>query len=98
MYIVLLNYTAPLERIDEAIPAHVEWLNEHYAAGRFMASGRREPRTGGVILTRDMPHEVLTELVASDPFARLDLAYHDIIQFSPSKYAHELKGLEHLFA
>ena len=93
MYVIILNYVAPLERVDEAIPAHLQWLDEHYDAGHFLASGRREPRTGGVILARDMPPELLAELVAADPFARLGLAHHEVIRFDPSKCAHELEGL-----
>ncbi len=46
--IVILTYIKPLEEIDEAIPAHVEWLKKGYAEGLFMTSGRRISRNGGV--------------------------------------------------
>ena len=45
MYVILIDYTSELEDIDSALDAHKIWLNENYAAGRFLASGRREPRT-----------------------------------------------------
>ena len=50
IYVVVLTYIKPLEEVDRAIPAHIEWLKKGYADGLFLASGRRIPRTGGVIL------------------------------------------------
>lgn len=50
VYIVILTYIKPLEEIDAAIPAQVEWLKKGHAEGIFLASGRRIPRKGGVIL------------------------------------------------
>ncbi len=52
LYVVVLTYIKPLEEVDDAIPAHVEWLKKGYADGLFLASGRRLPRTGGVILAK----------------------------------------------
>jgi uncharacterized protein YciI len=52
VYIVILTYIKPLDEIDAAIPAHVEWLKKGYAEGIFLASGRRIPRNGGVILAK----------------------------------------------
>jgi len=36
--------------IDAEMRAHVAWLRTHYASGTFLASGRKVPRDGGVIL------------------------------------------------
>lgn len=92
MYIVHLTYVAPLERIDELIPEHVAWLDEHYAAGVFLASGRREPRTGGVILTAAMARDELDAILAGDPFGRAGLAEYEVVEFLPSKTGPELAG------
>ncbi len=35
IYVVVLTYIKPLEEIDNAIPAHVEWLKKCYADGLF---------------------------------------------------------------
>ncbi|WP_368761302.1 YciI family protein, partial [Klebsiella quasipneumoniae] len=59
IYVVVLTYIKPLEEIDNAIPAHVEWLKKCYADGLFLASGRRIPRTGGVILAKCDSREIL---------------------------------------
>ncbi|MFX2794749.1 hypothetical protein V6181_25705, partial [Klebsiella pneumoniae] len=39
IYVVVLTYIKPLEEVDRAIPAHIEWLKKGYADGLFLASG-----------------------------------------------------------
>ncbi|MCK6711234.1 YciI family protein [Enterobacter cloacae] len=84
VYIVILTYIRPLEEIDAAIPAHIEWLKKGYAEGIFLASGRRVPRNGGVILAKCESLASLEERLREDPFQRLKLATADIIPFEPS--------------
>lgn len=50
MFILELTYTAPLGRIDALLSEHVAWLERGYADGAFLASGRKNPRDGGVII------------------------------------------------
>ncbi len=35
IYVVVLTYIKPLEAVDRAIPAHIEWLKKGYADGLF---------------------------------------------------------------
>src|SRR4029078_6657100 len=59
VFVLLLTYVRPLPEVDALMREHVRWLTEHYAAGRCVVSGRRIPRTGGVILARgDDPAEI----------------------------------------
>ena len=37
IYVVVLTYIKPLEEVDRAIPAHIEWLKKGYADGLFLA-------------------------------------------------------------
>lgn len=90
MYAIILDYTVPLDQIDEHLAEHVAWLDQHYAEGTFLASGRREPRTGGVILARDLPQDDLEAITATDPFAQHQLATHTLVRFHPSKLAEAL--------
>ena len=84
VYIVILTYIKPLEEIDAAIPAHVEWLKKGYAEGIFLTSGRRIPRNGGVILAKCESLASLEELLREDPFHRLKPATVEFIPFVPS--------------
>jgi uncharacterized protein YciI len=52
MFVILITYTVPVERIGEIFSSHKAWMTEQYAAGTFLASGAQIPRTGAVILAR----------------------------------------------
>jgi uncharacterized protein YciI len=52
MFIVSLTYICNLEEIDKILPEHIQYLKEQYEKGNFIASGRKVPRTGGIILTQ----------------------------------------------
>ncbi|PSH57533.1 MULTISPECIES: YciI family protein [Phyllobacterium] len=93
MFIVSLTYVVPLDEVDAAIPLHVAFLEKHYAAGTFLASGAKVPRTGGIILAKASSEEALQEILAEDPFHQKKLAYYDVQEFVPSR---TLKGLEPL--
>lgn len=75
IYVVVLTYIKPLEEIDSAIPAHVEWLKKGYADGLFLTSGRRIPRTGGVILATCDSREILESRLSQDPFQQRSRPY-----------------------
>lgn len=93
MFIVTLTYDASLEKIDAVLDAHIAWLDKHYADGTFIASGRRVPRTGGVILAQAPSEAALKAVLAQDPFATNRLARYEIVQFVASKARPGLEGL-----
>jgi len=95
MFVVVLHYVRPLSEIEAHLPEHRGFLDKHYAAGHFLASGAQEPRVGGVILARNLSREALDAVLAEDPFHRERLAEYQVIEFTPSKYA---KGAEAFFA
>jgi uncharacterized protein YciI len=87
MFIVLLTYRKPLTEIDRLMKEHVAWLKGHYASGLFIASGRRVPRTGGVILARSGDSEAVRAAMLEDPFVASEAAGFEIIEFTPSMTA-----------
>ena len=93
MFIVSLTYVAPLEEIDAALPEHVTFLENHYATGTFVASGRKVPRTGGIILAEADDEATLRAVLAEDPFARKGLATYDIQEFVISNARRGLEAL-----
>ena len=64
------------------MPAHREYLQEHFASGLFVVSGRRVPWTGGVIVARGSRADV-EAAVAADPFTREGVAETEIVEFQP---------------
>ncbi|MFD5079928.1 YciI family protein [Streptomyces sp. NPDC058371] len=94
MFIIDLTYTASVEQVDAVLDAHVEWLNRQYEAGVFIASGRKVPRDGGVIVAVGEDRAAVEALVATDPFAVEKVADHRITEFLATKTAPSLASYQ----
>jgi uncharacterized protein YciI len=94
MFILELTYIVPLERVDELLADHVAWLDTHYEAGVFIASGRKQPRDGGVILAVADDRAAIDRIVATDPFHVNDFATYRITEFLATKVAPELAAFQ----
>lgn len=93
MYIISLTYKVPLENIDQYLDDHVNYLNDQYEQGHFLMSGKKVPRTGGVILANANSRDEISQILAKDPFQQYQLADYEVVEFVPSK---SVKELEHL--
>jgi len=93
MFIVNLSYIKPLDLVDKHLPEHKEFLKEQYARGIFIASGRKVPRTGGIIIARAKSRKELLAILEADPFIKDGIADYDITQFTPSLIAEGLEAL-----
>jgi uncharacterized protein YciI len=95
MFIVLVQYMQPLATIEAHLAEHRAFLDRHYAAGHFLASGPQVPRTGGAILARNLTRTELEAVLTEDPFHREQIATYQIVEFSPNKFA---EGAEQLLS
>jgi uncharacterized protein YciI len=93
MFIIDLNYIVPLEELDSHMAEHVKYLHKYYKENVFVASGRKVPRTGGVILALADSVEAVEKIIAEDPFHKHKLAEFKITQFLTSQYHPDLKNL-----
>ena len=93
MFIISLTYHKALEEVDAHLSAHVEFLKNNYAKGIFIASGRKIPRDGGVILALAPTRAEIEALIACDPFYIHDVATYEITEFTPSMTSPELAFL-----
>ncbi|POX38107.1 hypothetical protein C3486_24930 [Streptomyces sp. Ru73] len=91
MFILELTYTAPLDRVDAALDGHIAWLEQHYAAGHFLASGRKEPRDGGVIIASVDDRATAERITQEDPFVAAGVCEYRITEFIATK---TVPGLE----
>lgn len=89
MFVLVLTYVRPLEEVDRLIDGHKAYLARNYEADRFIVSGRREPRTGGVILARAASVAEIEAVIAEDPFASEGVARYEVIEFVPGTWAEE---------
>ena len=85
MFVIELTYTAPLKDIDASMPAHMKFLTKYYAAGKFLVSGRKIPRDGGIILAVGDSREQIEAIAREDPFCARGLADVRIIEFRASQ-------------
>ncbi|MEV5509974.1 YciI family protein [Streptomyces orinoci] len=91
MFVMELTYIAPMDRVEAAHPEHLAWLDAHYASGVFLASGRKEPRDGGVILAVGDDRAKIEEIARSDPFSVAGVCEYSITQFYATKTAPALE-------
>lgn len=94
MYIVLVNFLVPVEKVNEQREGHLALLTAYYEKGKAVAWGRRKnPENGGVILCKNMTRAEVEEFTAKDPYVTEGLATHTILEASFGKVVPELKGL-----
>jgi len=94
MFVVSVKYIVPLEEVDRHLSAHVEFLNKNYEKGIFLVSGRKVPRTGGVIIARVGSRQELERVLSEDPFNIAGVAEYDITEFVASLTAKELTSMK----
>lgn len=94
MFIVDLTYEEPVEKVEALLDEHIAWLQRHYATGDFVASGRKVPRTGGVIFTKTLPRDDLDRILQQDPFTAV--ANYCVTEFIPSMTSEALAALKTL--
>ncbi|MCS3409070.1 YciI family protein [Serratia sp. AKBS12] len=80
MFIVSLTYHRPIEEVDSLLDGHIIWLKKYFAQGDFIAAGRKTPRTGGVILVKNMERSQLEHILAQDPFTAV--ADYDVTEMA----------------
>jgi uncharacterized protein YciI len=94
LLIIDIEYVVELSEVDRHIDGHMAFISENYDAGRFLLSGRKEPRTGGVIIARGDRAEI-EALIESDPFKQHGVAEYSVTEFIPTTTALELAFLKH---
>lgn len=93
MFIINLTCKTELERVDQFINAHIEFLYKQYAIGNFLASGRKIPRTGGIILSNIESKTELGEIIKKAPYKINELADYELTEFVLGKTFDALKFL-----
>jgi uncharacterized protein YciI len=93
MFVIELIYKAELAKIDQNMKAHMAFLKRHYDAGHFLASGRKVPRDGGIILAVGESREQIEAIAQEDPFVSRGLADFRIIEFRESQRADSIDAL-----
>jgi len=93
MFAIILSYKKPLEEVEKVTPAHRAYLDEFYAQGVFVISGRQTNQRGGVIMAKAESREALEKVLALDPFQIEGVADYTIYEFTANKALPALKEL-----
>jgi uncharacterized protein YciI len=93
MIIVSLTYVMPIEAVEAQLDGHIAWLKEGYESGMLIASGRKVPRTGGVLLAKGDLEDVKA-FCEQDPFALHGIATYEFTQTAITMTASGLEGLK----
>jgi len=87
MFIISLTYTQSIEAIEKELANHSRFLDKYYSLGLLICSGRKQPRTGGVIISKSTSREEVEKMISEDPFYKNQLAEYELIELIPTKYA-----------
>ena len=93
LFLVLLDYLRPLPEVDLHMDDHRAFLSRHYAAGHFLLSGRKAPRTGGVILAKANSLDEVTQWISEDPFRQAGVTSYEIIAWEPTMAAQGMPNI-----
>jgi len=93
MFILSLTYKVPNDDVDRHLEAHVAWLKEGYAKGIFLASGRKVPRTGGLIFAKGDRADIET-MARADPFTLHGVADYAITEVNINMTGEGLESLK----
>lgn len=93
MYIIDLTYIVPLDELDTHMTDHVKYLHKYYKQNKFVTSGRKVPRTGGIILALADSLEEVNQIISEDPFYTHKLAEFKVTEFQTSQMHPLMKPL-----
>jgi len=94
VFIVSLTYKSELSEVDKLIGEHVTFLEKYYASGKFIASGGKVPRTGGIILVNASNKDEVDAIVKEDPLHISNVANYEIIEFVPTMASKEFESIK----
>lgn len=84
MIIVNITYKCELKEIEMNLEEHRNFLDKYYKLNKFICSGRKNPRVGGIILCNTSKKEC-ESIIEEDPFYNKNLASYELIEFEASK-------------
>lgn len=94
MFIFNLTYIKPISEVERILPNHVRFLDDYYRKVKFICSGRKSPRIGGIILCSCKTKEEAEAIMQEDPFYNEGIAQYEMIEFIPSKAADNFLALK----
>ena len=86
MFIIDIQYIVPLEELDPYIEGHTAYLKKYIANNTFVVTGRKEPRTGGILIANAGSKEEVEKIITEDPFYQYKVAEMTITEFLHARH------------
>ena len=86
MYILEVNFHEEQSILSSYVAEHTKWVKKGILDNLFIMAGQKTGVNGGVIITVDMPEEILEKLISQDPFMINGLASYRSFHFEPALY------------
>jgi uncharacterized protein YciI len=93
MFIIDIHYTVPLEEVDKHMEGHVAYLKKYMANNTFIITGKKEPRTGGILIANAASREEVEKIITEDTFYQKRVAEMTITEFTHARHNPALDGL-----
>jgi uncharacterized protein YciI len=84
LFVIDIEYIVPFEEVQKVLEPHMAFVKQGYAEGRFLASGPKTPRTGGVVIAMGASLQEVEALMAQDPFVEAGVVALKITEFAAS--------------
>ena len=84
IFVISTTYTKSLEEVGKFRQEHFNFIQKNIDAGKFIAGGRQNPPTGGLILAYNVTKGELEEILKEDPYYRNSLIETVITEFTPA--------------
>lgn len=83
LFVIDIEYSVPQEKVDTLIADHMTFVKKNYAEKRFIVSGPKVPRSGGMIIAVAESKDEVEALINEDPFYVHQVADFTITEFLP---------------
>jgi len=83
MFLVDMTFVNTDKLTPELTAQHRDYLSQHYLSNDLMFGGRKEPRTGGILISKHDDEHQLIQMLNSDPFIVNGVATYTITAFTP---------------
>ena len=90
-FIIDVHYIVPIEKIEQNVTQHRQFLQLGFDKGALLFSGPKNPRTGGIIVARFPSREEIERFFSQDPYQINGCAEYRYTEFEPVKYQNWLK-------
>jgi len=81
VFVCISQYSVSLEELKTHLDDHIVWLTSLDKTGRVVATGRREPWVGGIMVLAGNSVEDVREVLSTDPFQIRGCAIYHVHEF-----------------